>query len=351
MQLLLVSMALVVAVALGVAAGVVLAASLRPRPATPADDRVPPAVGVELQRVADLVATLQTDRAAQHGELMARLSEAGRQSRALAETAHSLRMSLASPKARGQWGERLADDVLRTAGMVEGVNYRRQRSVAGGGIPDVTFLLPGQRVLHMDVKFPIDNYLRAVEATDADTAKQATKAFQRDVHQRIREVTTRSYIDPDTTLDHVLLFIPNESVYSFMHEHDPGLVDAALAQRVVLCSPFTLFAMLAVIRHAVDAFRLEQVGDEILQCLGGFSAQWQKFSDQVDVVARRLDSAQRAYDDLAGTRRRALQRTIDQVDDLRSRRGLQAVAGPVAEPTSVPTSGSTAEPSVVRHLA
>jgi hypothetical protein len=47
------------------------------------------------------------------------------------------------------------------------------------------------------------------------------------------------------------------------------------------------------------------------------------------VVARRLESTQRAYEDLAGTRRKALQRTIDQVDELRTRRGLEPVVEPL----------------------
>jgi DNA recombination protein RmuC len=145
----------------------------------------------------------------------------------------------------------------------------------------------------------------------------------------------RGYVIPGITVDHVLLFIPNEAVYGFIHERDPDLADLALGQKVVLCSPFTLFAVLAVIRQAMDSFRIEQVGDEILQCLGGFGLQWQKFSEQVDVVARRLESTQRAYEDLAGTRRKALQRTIDQVDELRTRRGLEPVV----------------EPLTMRHLA
>jgi len=283
-------------------------------------------MSAELTRVTDLVAGLQRDRAQQHGELLGRLADASRESQQLAETTQSLRQALASPKARGQWGERMADDVLRLAGLIEGVNYRRQTGVAGGGIPDVTFMLPGERVLHMDVKFPIDNYLRTLEAPSDAEAQSATTAFVRDVRQRIKEVTSRAYIDPDTTVDYVLLFIPNESVYSFIHEHDPAMVDTALAQRVVLCSPFTLFAVLAVIRQAMDAFQVERTGDEILHCLGTFTTQWDKFSEQVDVVARRLDSTQKAYDDLAGTRRKALQRTVDAVDDLRSRRGLDEPA-------------------------
>ena len=275
----------------------------------------------ELARVGELVSAMQRDRVQQHGELTARLAETARQSRDLVETTQSLRQALASPKARGQWGERMADDVLRSAGLVEGVNYLRQKGVAGGGIPDVTFLLPGDRVLHMDVKFPIDNYLRALEAPTALEAQQATTAFLRDVRARIKEITTRAYIDPETTVDEVLLFIPNESVYSFIHEHDPSMVDTALAQRVVLCSPFTLFAVLAVIRQSIDQFQLERTGDEILQCLAGFSTQWTKFSEQVDLVAKRFENTQKAFDDLAGTRRKALQRKVNEVDELRGRRG------------------------------
>ena len=43
-----------------------------------------------------------------------------------------------------------------------------RRASPAASIPDVTFLLPGGRDLHMDVKFPVDNYLRHLEAaTDA----------------------------------------------------------------------------------------------------------------------------------------------------------------------------------------
>ena len=195
----------------------------------------------------------------------------------------------------------------------------------------MTFLLPGDRVLHMDVKFPIDNYVRSIEAESPAEADVATASFLRDVRQRIKEVTTRAYIDPETTLDEVLLFIPNESVYSFIHQHDPGMIDKALAQRVVLCSPFTLFAVLAVIRQSTDQHQIARTGDEILECLTGFTTQWSNFSDQLDMVAKRFDSAQKAFDDLAGTRRRALQRKVDAVDELRTRRGLPDRIEPATE--------------------
>src|SRR3954447_5107068 len=225
-------------------------------------------MGDELNRVSELVGALQRDRAAQHGELVQGLRETLRTTTELAGTTQALRAALASPKARGQWGERMADDVLRTAGLLEGINYRKQRAIAGGTIPDFTFLLPRDVELHMDVKFPVDNYLRHLEA-DGDRDRDAAKAsFLKDVRGRVKELAGRGYADPATTVGYLLLFIPNESVYAFIQEHDRDLADAALGQRVLLCSPFTLFAVLGVVRQSVDSFLLERAGDEILDALG-----------------------------------------------------------------------------------
>jgi len=280
----------------------------------------------QLERLGDVVVKLQQDSAQQHGQLVTGLKDATSSTRALAETTGHLREALASPKARGQWGERMADDVLRLAGMVEGVTYRKQTGIAGGAIPDVTFLLPGGRVLHMDVKFPVDNYLRHLEAaTDAERDLHA-KAFLRDVRGRVKELSTRTgYIDADTTLDEVLLFIPNESVWAFIHERDPQLIDVALGQKVVLCSPVSLFAVLAVIRQAVEQTRLARTSNEILECLAGFGQQWTKFSESLDGVVRKFDTAQRGLEEVTGPRRRQLERQLDRIEDLRANRGLPEV--------------------------
>jgi DNA recombination protein RmuC len=284
-------------------------------------------VGIEQQllRMGDLVANLQVEGAQQHGQLITNLRQATATTQALTETTHHLREALASPKARGQWGERMAEDVLRTAGMVEGVTYRKQTGLAGGSIPDLSFFMPGGRMLHMDVKFPVDNYLRHLEAPTEHERDAAAKAFVRDVRNRVKELSGREYIDADDTLDQVLLFIPNESVWSFIQEQDPQLIDLAMQQKVVLCSPVSLFAVLAVIRQAVDQTRLTRTSDEILQCLGAFRAQWAKYSEAVDKVERQFSTAQRSLDEITGTRRRVLERQLDRIDDLRTQRGLPDV--------------------------
>ena len=129
------------------------------------------------------------------------------------------------------------------------------------------------------------------------------------MRSHVRGLAGRGYVDHRDTVDCLLLFIPNEAVYAFLHESDPDVVDVALGQQVVLCSPSTLFAVLAVVRRSVEQFQLERRSDEILRCLGGLSAEWDKLVRAIDKVGRQLDTAHRSFhDELNGTRRRVFQR-------------------------------------------
>jgi DNA recombination protein RmuC len=275
-------------------------------------------MAAQLERVRSLVSELDQQRAAGLADVTARLEATGQVTAQLSQTTDALRQALASPQARGQWGERMAEDVLRTAGFVHGVNYLTQQS-SQTGRPDFTFPLPAGRCVHMDVKFPLDNYVRHLEAATDGERDAARAAFLRDVRRRIVEVSRRDYVDPASgTLDQVLLFLPNEHLYGFVHQSDPGLIDLALQHKVVLCSPLTLFAVLAVIRQSVDDHLTERRSAEILDTLAGFSDQWERFTEHLEKVGSRLDSARRAFDETNGVRRRQLERQLDRIDDLRT---------------------------------
>ncbi len=90
----------------------------------------------------------------------------------------------------------------------------------------------------------------------------------------------------------------------------------------MLCSPLTLFAFLGVIRQAFDNFMIEQTSDEILRLMGAFSKQWGEYTKSIDTVKRRMEQVQRELDNLAGTRRRQLERPFGQLEALRRDRGL-----------------------------
>lgn len=279
----------------------------------------------ELGRVRDLVGELERDRHAKFGALAAQLQRSNEGMAALQEVTQGLRQALSSTKARGQWGERMAEDVLRLAGFIENVNYRKQRAIDGGGIPDFTFLLPQDQSLFMDVKFPLDNYLRFLEAESELDRKRYRDEFLRDVRHRVKELAARDYASrTGAALDCVLLFIPNEALYAFIQEHDASILEEALRHKIVCCSPLTLFAVLAVIRQAADNFRLERTSNEILGLLGAFDKQWHAFVDKMDKLDRSLTTARKDYEELVGTRRRQLERPLEQIKALRREHSLSA---------------------------
>jgi DNA recombination protein RmuC len=237
----------------------------------------------------------------------------------LMDATEHLKHALASSKKRGEWGERMAEDILRLVGLVEGINYIKQKTLEGSsGRPDYTFFLPNSLKINMDVKFPLENYQHYLDAQTEHDKKRFKEELLKNTKTMIKQVTNRAYIDTtDNTVDYVIVFIPNEQVYSFINEADPTIIDEALKQKVILCSPFTLYAVLAVIRQAVANFNLERTASGILKLLGEFSKQWSLYKEKFESMGKRLDDAKKEYDILVTTRSNMLERPLKKIDDLR----------------------------------
>ena len=281
-------------------------------------------MNTELENVTNFMQGLEKDRVEKFGVLASQLKTAGEQTAALVQVTATIREALASTKVRGQWGERMAEDVLKLAGFVEKINYLKQKTAAGAaGRPDFTFLLPNNLKLNMDVKFPLDNYLKYLEAQSEVDKDRYRTAFLKDVKARTKEVTTREYINPeDNTVDCVLLFIPNEQVYAFIHEQDSSILENGIRNKVVFCSPITLFAVLAVVRQAVEHFSLEKTSREILSLLGRFKKQWDEFCNKLETLGKRIEDAQKEYGILMSTRKHQLEKPLDKIEFLRTQWGL-----------------------------
>jgi DNA recombination protein RmuC len=246
----------------------------------------------------------------------------------LARRTSDLNRVLSNAGARGQWGERMAEDLLRSAGFVEGVNYQKQDTIESGGRPDYTFMLPPNRVLYMDVKFPLDSYAKFVEATD-DTSRATLRTdFLKAVRDRIRELERRDYVAASgaATLDYVLLFVPNESINGFIHESDATLIDWALQRKVLLCSPLTLYAFLGVIRQATDSFHTEETAARMMQLVAQFKDQWKKYVEELGKVQKKFDAMHDELESLTtGTRFKELSKRVKRIDDVRVAQGVPAL--------------------------
>ena len=289
-------------------------------------DGVTSRVNDELSELRHLLTDLQKDRAAQHKGLTQNLRNAAEQQDLLLRSTQRLNDILVNTQARGQWGERMADDILRAAGMVEGINYFKQKTTAAGTRPDFTFLLPDGQLLHMDVKFPLEAYARYVEASSDLERREALRDFGAAVLGHVRTLASReAYMESVTTVGYVLMFVPNDGVYAFIHEHHRNVFDTALETRVVICSPATLFAMLALVRQAMDTLAMERSSQEILDHLACFADQWQRYIDQFDLVGRHLGRLNSAFEELSMTRRQQLERQLNRIEEIKNRSGQQSL--------------------------
>jgi len=176
----------------------------------------------------------------------------------------------------------------------------------------------------MDVKFPMAGYLRYLDATTDGERQTHRAAFLRDVRARVRELARRDYARESArqSVDYVLMFLPNEQLTGFIHESDPALIDEAMGQRVVMCSPLTLFAFLGVIRQAYDNFVVEQTSDQILALIAKFGVQWVKYNEQLEKVHAKFAQLDRQFDELMGPRRRQLAKPLEQLDAVRRERNV-----------------------------
>jgi len=276
-------------------------------------------VGLQLNRINEVLVSLQTKSATQH-ESMENVVKA------LTQRTASLHDILSNSQARGQWGERLAEDMLRAAGFMEGINYHKQTIIDGGGRPDYHFDMPPNRVLFMDVKFPLDKYVEYVNANSDAERNETKRAFLAAVSGHVATLAKRDYINKSTynTIDYVLMFVPNEGISGFVHEVSPELIDKALEQKVILCSPLTLYAFLVVIRQAAESFHTEQTAAEVMREINLFNTQWKQYTTAVEKVARHFDNLRDEMESIStgGTRFRKLDKRVREIEKLRKSRGI-----------------------------
>lgn len=281
-------------------------------------------IAQELAKVGNQVRSFEDDRTKKFGELTAGIRLINEQATNLLTTTNSLKEALSSNKTRGQWGERMAEDVLKLAGFIENVNYLHDKKLGDDNTrPDYQFFMPNNLSVNMDVKFPWNNYVKYIESEQEKDREEYKKNFFKDVRNRIKEVTTKNYINPENkTIDYVLLFIPNESIYSFIHANDRFILDEALEKKVVLCSPITLFAVLSIIRKAVENFALERTSNEILSLFGAFKKQWDLYTTKTEDLGRKIQSVVREYDALTTTRKRVLEKPLNRIEEIRIEKSL-----------------------------
>lgn len=255
----------------------------------------------------------EKDRISSFSALKNSLDEYKKITEQLSVSTENLKKVLSNNQLRGQFGEQVADDLLKMAGFVVGETYTRQES-ENGSRPDFTVYLPDKTKINVDAKFPYTSLQRMTETDDTDAKKRYMKQFESDIKEKVKQVTTREYISvEDGTVDFVILFIPNEMIFSFIYDKMPQIWEDAMNRKVILAGPFSFTAILRMVKQAYENFRVQENIFKIVGYIQAVEKEFDKFSEEFDKVGIRIDQLQRQYGEVSTTRVNQMKRKMDLV--------------------------------------
>lgn len=223
-----------------------------------------------------------------------------------------LKSYLTNPKMRGRWGERLVEDIINIVGLQENVNYIKQKTTEAGR-PDFTFFLPNGKKINLDAKFSLDNYMKYIEAQNEIEKEQFRNEFLKDIKRTIKDVAGRDYVNAET-VDFAIVFIASEAVYSFLLSEEANIIDEALSNKMVLCSPNNLYATLSVVRQATEYYALEKTSKEVLELMQKFNKEWRNFTTKFDKIDKGIDDLKRTFNEVSTTRKDKLDSVLNDIE-------------------------------------
>lgn len=272
------------------------------------DERVRP-LREALERYEKQIKEMESARQTAYGGLREQVTKLATSSDSLNKQTGSLVTALRHPSARGRWGEMTLRRVVDVAGMTERVDFDEQAdstTEAGRQRPDLIVRLPGERVVVVDAKTPLDAYLDAMEFEDADARNAKLVEHARAVRKQVDSLSKKDYAanlkrDSQRTPEFVVMFLPGEAFFSAAVALDPDLIAYAAERQVVLASPTTLIALLRAVAYgwqqqsmAVNAERIAEAGRELFERVC-------KFTEHLNKIGMGLKKAGEAYNDAAGS--------------------------------------------------
>jgi DNA recombination protein RmuC len=245
------------------------------------------------------------ERQRSHAALTEQFSLARQSSEQLRVQTQALVSALRRPEARGRWGEMQLRRVVELAGMSARCDFEEQVTIHNGdGVlrPDMVIRLAGGKNIVVDSKVSLAAYLEAAEATDDGVRAARLDAHARHLRDHVDQLAKKSYwtaLSP--TPEFVVLFIPGEAFLAPALEHDPGLLEHAMARRVHIATPTTLVTMLRTAQYAwqqdllsANARAVFELGRELYERLSSLGR-------QTDELGKSLGKAVSAYNRAVGS--------------------------------------------------
>lgn len=224
--------------------------------------------------------------------------------------ASRLATALQSPTVQGSWGEMSLKRCIELAGMSEYCrDFETQQTFLtedGKRLrPDVIVNLPNERVIAIDVKAPLSDYIAACNETDDARKTASLTQHARNLRRHIDALVKREYqASIGETLDFTVMFIPGEHFLSAALATDLTLLDYAAEKKIFLATPTVLLPLLRAVAASWKAEKTEENAKKmhdaavelfarfvtVMEYVTGMGEQLRRTVDSYNKVIRSIDT-------------------------------------------------------------
>ena len=170
--------------------------------------------------------------------------------------------------------------------------------------------------LPIDAKFPKDTYehlIAAYEQNNPDEIESATKNLEAVIKKMAKDIRDK-YIDPPHTTDFAILFLPFESIYAEVIRRS-NLIDQLRTEfKITVAGPTTLMAILNSLQMGFRTLALQKRSSEVWQVLSSVKKEFETFGGLLEKAQKNIQTGLGQLDDVVGTRTRAIQRQLRDVE-------------------------------------
>jgi len=235
------------------------------------------------------------------GEVRRQVEQLSTHSQTLSSETHRLRAVLSSNQARGRWGEETLRRVVEASGMSAHCDFVEQVR-EGDSKPDLIVRLPGERVIIVDSKVPDLEFLAAVDSEEEGRRSAALAEHAAKMKSTIKALAERDYpAQFNNALDHVVLFVPAESLFSAALEGDRDLIVWAAERHILLATPASLIALLRSVAVSWQVHEQSQNAQQIAEAAQTLYERVNRFVEHFERIRDGLGKATKAYDDAVGS--------------------------------------------------